>query len=173
MKAFADWLSRTFLSVLIQQHEAWVIPTVQSIHIACIGVVLTAVLMMTLRIFGVSGADRTLAQTSGRFGPWLTGALWVLLGTGVILIIGEPERELVTFSFWVKMTLVACGAVVAVWFQRSVRRHEQDWETSLAPRRSVRVLAVLTCVLWLAVIVLGRLIAYDHVWGALSPATKA
>ena len=149
------------------------IPTIQSAHIAGIGVVLASVLMMTLRILGLAGMDRTLAETSQRFGPWLSGALWLLLGTGVLMIIGEPERELVTFSFWLKMALVATGTVVAFWFQRSVRQHEQDWEEVLVSRRSVKVLAVVTCMVWLAVILLGRLIAYDHVWGPLSPATKA
>ena len=173
MKPFALWLSTTFLSVFIQQHEVWMIPTIQSAHIAGIGVVLASVLMMTLRILGFAGMDRTLAETSQRFGPWLSGALWLLLGTGVLMIIGEPERELVTFSFWLKMALVATGAVVAFWFQRSVRQHEQDWEEVLVSRRSVKVLAVVTCMVWLAVILLGRLIAYDHVWGPLSPATKA
>ena len=33
--------------------------------------------------------------------------------------------------------------------------------------------AVLTCALLVCIIILGRLIAYDHVWGHLSPATKA
>ena len=39
MNRFAEWLSQTSLSVAIQTHE-WVIPTVQSIHIVAIGVVL-------------------------------------------------------------------------------------------------------------------------------------
>jgi hypothetical protein len=31
------------------------------------------------------------------------------------------------------------------------------------------VLAVLTLLVWFSIIVLGRLIAYDHVWGSWSP----
>jgi len=27
--------------------------------------------------------------------------------------------------------------------------------------------------IWVCIIILGRLIAYDHVWGSWSPATKA
>ncbi len=173
LKGFADWLSRTAPSVFIQQHEAWMIPTIQSAHIVGIGVVLASVLMMTLRIYGLVGVDRTLQQTRRRFGPWLTGALLLLLATGLLMVVGEPERELVTFSFWLKMALVAVGASVAFWFQGSLRRHEDDWEVRLARRGSVRLLAAMTFLIWLAVIFLGRLIAYDHVWGPLSPATKA
>jgi hypothetical protein len=31
----------------------------------------------------------------------------VLLLTGVVMVIGEPARELLAFSFWFKMSLVA------------------------------------------------------------------
>jgi hypothetical protein len=108
-------------------------------------------------------------QTTNRFGPWLTGSLWLLLATGILMVIGEPVRELVTFSFWLKMALVAFGALVATIFQRALARHDERWEDALVHRRSIKALAVLTFLIWACVIVLGRLIAYDHVWGSWSP----
>jgi len=173
LNEFAEWLSRTYLSILIQNHNSWVIPTIQSIHITGIGVVLASVFMVDLRIFGWAGADQTLRQTTNRFAPWLNGALCLLLVTGVLMVIGEPVRELVTVSFWLKMFLVAVGTVVAVVFQMKIRKHEQDWEEKLVHRGSVKFLALLTFLIWIAIIILGRLIAYDHVWGSWSPATKA
>ena len=72
--------------------------------------VMGSVLMIDLRILGWAGMDQTLRQTTSRFGPWLTGSLWLLLATGILMVVGEPVRELVTFSFWLKMALVAVGA---------------------------------------------------------------
>ncbi len=172
MLGLTKWIAATPLSVLIKSQEVWLIPTVQSIHIASIGVVLACVLMMTLRILGYAGADQSLSQTEQRFGPWLRGALWLLLATGVVLIIGEPKRELITFSFWAKMTLVATGTAVAFGFHRVLKTHGPDWEDAFASRMSVKAMAVATLVIWLAVVVLGRLIAYDNVWGALSPLNR-
>jgi hypothetical protein len=146
------------------------IPAIQSVHIAGIGVVLGSVLMIDLRILGWAGMDQTIRQTTNRFAPWLTGALCLMLATGMLMVVGEPVRELVSFSFWLKMFLVAVGTVIAVLFQRMVRRPE--WEET-ASTRPVKWMAILTLVIWVCVIVLGRLIAYDHVWGSWSPATKA
>lgn len=168
----AHWIAATQASVLIQTNEKWFIPAVQSVHIAGIGVVLACVLMMTLRVLGYAGMDQTVLQTQRRFGPWMIGALWLLLATGILMIIGEPERELVTFSFWAKLTLVAAGTVVALVFQRSVRTSGADWEDRVGAHASVKIGAVLTLLMWLAVVFLGRLIAYDHIWGALSPSIK-
>jgi hypothetical protein len=173
LKQFAQWLSTTFLSVFIQNHNSWAIPAIQSIHIIGIAIVLGSVFMIDLRILGWAGTDQTLRQTTSRFGPWLTGALWLMLATGILMVIGEPVRELITFSFWLKMFLVAVGTLLAVVFLRAVQRREQHWEEIVEKRTSIRWLAVLTFLIWASIIVLGRLIAYDHVWGAWSPAEKA
>lgn len=172
MLQFTEWLSQTGFSLAIQTHE-WVIPTVQSIHIAAIGVVLASVFMIDLRVLGLAGRDQSLLETTGRFGPWLSGALCVLLTTGVLMVVGEPARELFAFSFWLKMFLVALGTLVAAAFQLALRRNEPHWELSITKRATTKVLALLTLLIWVCIVILGRLIAYDHVWGSWSHAPKA
>ena len=173
MKEFATWLSLTPMSVYMQRHETWVIPTIQSIHIIGIGLVIGSALMMTLRVVGWAGTDQSLLQSQNRFGPWLTGALCLLLASGTLMVIGEPERELVTFSFWAKMSLVAAVTLIAVFFQLGVAKNERRWEEMLAKGGAIKWAALGTFLIWASIIILGRLIAYDHVWGRLSPATKA
>jgi hypothetical protein len=166
LKTFAEWLSTTSASVFIQNHNAWAIPTIQSIHIAGIGVVLGSAFMIYLRILGWAGMDQTLRQTVARFGPWLTYGLWLMLATGILMVIGEPVRELVTFSFWLKMALVAAMTVTASLLGRRLRREEPF-------AGSLKAVAIVSFLIWVSIIILGRLIAYDHVWGSWSPATKA
>jgi hypothetical protein len=60
------------------------------------------------------------------------------------MVIGEPVRELVTFSFWLKMSLVAVGTLIAAIFRITLRKNEQRWEETLVRRRSIKCLAVLT-----------------------------
>jgi uncharacterized protein DUF6644 len=168
IQQFAEWLSRTSLSILIQTHNAWVIPTIQSIHIVAIGVVLSSVLMIDLRILGWAGRDQTLRETTNRFGPWLSGALSVLLATGGLMVVGEPVRELLSLSFWLKMCLVVTGTLIAAVLQITLKSHEHHWEQTLVHRRSVKSLAILTLLIWVGIVILGRLIAYDYIWGSWS-----
>ena len=172
MVPFTEWLSQTSFSLAIQTHE-WVVPTVQSIHIAAIGVVLASVFMIDLRVLGWAGRDQSLMETTHRFGPWLSGALCVMLATGILMVVGEPARELLAFSFWLKMFLVAVGTLIAAVFQMALRRNEARWESSVVKRRSTKSLAVFTLLIWVAIVILGRLIAYDHVWGSWSHAPRA
>jgi len=164
IREFAEWLSHTSPSILIQTHNASVIPTIQSIHIIAIGVVLTSVLMIDLRILGWAGHDQTLRETTDRFGPWLSWALLVLLITGISMVVGEPVRALLSFSFWLKMFLVALGTLIATLLQITAKRNEQ----TLVNRRTVKSLAILTLLIWVGIVILGRLIAYDYVWGSWS-----
>ena len=172
IQQFAEWLSQTSLSILIQTHNAWVIPTIQSIHIVAIGVVLSSVLMIDLRILGWAGHDQTLRETTNRFGPWLSWALLVLLVTGVLIVVGEPVRELLSFSFWLKMFLVAVGALIAAILRITLKSNEHHWEQTPV-NRFVKSLAILTLLIWVGIVILGRLIAYDYVWGGWSLAPRA
>ena len=96
----------------------------------------------------------------------------VLLVTGIFMVIGEPARELLAFSFWFKMCLIAIGTVVAAVFQVTLRRNEDEWEKA-RHRWTIKSLAILTFLMWVGIVILGRLIAYDHVWGAWSLSPKA
>jgi cytochrome bd-type quinol oxidase subunit 2 len=171
LNRFAEWLANTSASNAFRLHESWLIPGIQSIHIIGIAIIMGSVLLIVLRILGWAGTDQTLRQTTDRFGPWLIGALCLQLVTGIVMIIAEPARELVNFSFWTKMVFTAVGTVLSSISIFTLRNHEQQWET-LINRRSIKSLAVLTFLIFLCIIVLGRLIAYDHIWGSWSPATS-
>lgn len=173
MKQFTDWLAATPPSHFLQDNEAWAIPAIQTVHIVGIGVTTGSAFLLTLRVVGVSGMDQTLLEAQRRYLPWLIGALFVLLGSGLLLILAEPAREFFAFSFWVKMGLVAICAAIAAWFGRSVDRRTAHWEERRARDLKVRALAATTLLLWVAIIFLGRFIAYDNVWGGLSPAAHA
>lgn len=171
MLDLAEQLQASPLSVAIQS-VSWIIPVVQSVHILMVGIVFVSVLMIALKVLGWTGRDQTLAQVVARFGPWMWGGLAVMALTGMTLVVGEPVRELMNFSFRLKMVLVAIAAGSALAFRAALGR----WViagadgTSGAPA-AAKSAAVATIALWLAIIFLGRAIAYDfEVWGTLSPA---
>ena len=166
MRELAEWLQATSLSVTIQS-VSWVVPLVQSIHILTIGVVFVSSLMIALRVLGRMRTDEPFEAVWNRFAPWMWGGLVVMLVTGGTLVIGEPVREATALSFWMKMALVAIGVLSTAFFGRSLRA------TPFAARAefsaAAKTGAVALIVLWLAIIFLGRAIAYDvEVWGSHS-----
>jgi hypothetical protein len=171
LKQFTDWLAATPPSHFLQNNEAWAIPAIQTIHIVGIGVTMGSAFMLTLRVIGVSGMDQSLVEAQRRYLPWLSWALLVLLASGALLTLAEPGREFFSLSFRLKMVLVAICAALAFWFGRSVTGAATAWETRVR-RRRVRAVAAATLLIWVAIIFLGRFIAYDNIWGSWSPAAQ-
>jgi uncharacterized membrane protein SirB2 len=164
---FAAWLQATDLSVKVQS-ISWIIPVLQSIHILMIGIVFVSSLMITLRVVGSMRADEPFATVWGRFAPWMWSGLVVMLLTGLVLIIGEPIREFTALSFWLKMSLLVISVTSILIFGRTLRPEARTSPTAeFSAGRKAAALA--TVVLWLAIIFLGRAIAYDTaVWGSWS-----
>mgnify|MGYP003346826271 CR=1 FL=1 len=78
---FCEAIDSTALSQTIQSVK-WVVPAVQTVHILAIAAVMSSILMINLRLLGISGTDQTIARISNRFGPVIWGALILLLLTG-------------------------------------------------------------------------------------------
>lgn len=170
IQEFAAWIQSTSLSTALKS-EAWVVPTLQSIHIIMIGVVFVSILMVSLRVLGRMRADEPLVNVWNRFAPFLWAGVITMAITGVVLTIAEPVREFMTLSFRLKMGLLVICITSAILFGRSVRRAAGAGGAATGPASGgVRFAAVCTLVLWLAVIFMGRAIAYDNsVWGDWSP----
>ena len=157
---FINWLGATPVSLFIQK-VFWIIPTVQTIHILAISVVLASMAMFDLRLLGVAGKRNSIASLARRFMPWLWGALIVLAVSGSILIIGEPKRALGNVFFAMKMCMLATAIIVTLGFQVLLKR-DLAGGSDLAPAHFgvAKFVGLLSLVLWVGIAVAGRLIAY-------------
>jgi len=78
----------------------------------------------------------------------------------------RTDEPFAAVSFWIKMALVAGGVAGTAAYGRSLARLALPGAGFSVPARAGAVLIIF---LWLAVIFLGRAIAYDReVWGSLS-----
>ncbi len=169
LESTAARLQSTALSEILQA-TPWVVPAMQTIHILMIGVVFVSILMIALRVLGWARTDDPLDVVWRRFAPFLWTALVLMAITGALLTIAEPVREVMTLSFRIKLLLLVIGIGSALVFGRSVRAAAAaGCEQVFSPL--LRVACLATIVLWVAIIFLGRAIAYDDwVWGNWSPA---
>lgn len=154
----AAWLYQTAVSTEIRQ-VAWIIPTVQSIHILAIAVLLGSAIVSDLRLAGVLATDETPRTVVRRHLPWMWGALLVLLATGIVMTVGEPNRVLVNGLFWLKMGLVLFAFVLTLLFRLPILKPEFRLEHARRAKM-VKPIAWASLLIWIGVVYCGRWIAY-------------
>jgi hypothetical protein len=160
-RPFAEWLSTTQVSQALQNAE-WVIPTSQSIHIVCVSVLFASAIMINLRLLGVGTRWRSISQLSGAVLPWMWRALAVLLITGAVQTVAEPVRQFVAPVFWAKMIMILLVSALTLYFSHAVRANAPRWDSPRSRPGAARVFAVLSTLLWMAIIVCGRFIGYTY-----------
>lgn len=158
LQQFSADLYRSPISTGIRE-TAWIIPTIQSIHIVAIAVVIGSALVTDLRLAGVLATDETPQTVVRRYLPWMWAALALLLATGVTMAVGEPNRVMANGVFWTKMALVVFAFSLTLLFRYPIlhaqfRLEHARWAALAKPMAWVSLLV------WIAVIFCGRWIAY-------------
>ncbi len=157
---FTTWVADSPVSVAIGNSKI-ITPAVQCVHILAVSVVMSAILMMDLRLLGLVGRDDAMQMSSRRYLPWVWWGLLVLFCSGASLIIGEPRRSLQNPIFLLKMSLLVGSAILTALTQAPFGHDAGFWQ---APkhRYAAKALAVASLILWVAIVLCGRWIAYTQ-----------
>ena len=120
MESIAAWLAGTAASDVIQK-TFWIIPVMQTIHIICVAMVFSSVVMIEFASSASSNPRRSNRPSIAMCRGFSAGVV-VLAVTGSVLIIGEPERSLPSYEFQMKMLCLAVALGFTFAFAHSVRR---------------------------------------------------
>jgi len=142
---------------------SWIIPAVQTIHILGFSAVVAAVMLVHLRSFGVAMRGEPRAAVANRFLPIVWYGVPILLVSGVILVVGEPHRELLDPIFQLKMALLVVALALTAFFQRPLRADPLYWDHTTARRAGAVTLSAVSLAVWIAIVFAGRWIAYWNV----------
>ena len=158
LDGFCAWIESTSLSQAIQVN-LWTVPAVQTIHILAIASIMAAALMLNLRLLGIVGADRSIADVSRRIRPVIWWTLPILLLSGTFLIIGEPVRSLENPIFQLKMLLIISVIALMLAYQAPLKKDSAFWDAG-GRRAAIKLIALLSLALWVGIVCAGRWIAY-------------
>ena len=162
LRDLSKWLAATPLSHTIQ-NAGWVIPTLQTIHILSVAVLFSSAVLVDLRLWRALQRDVPLADVARRFLPTIWPVLLILLITGSLLIVAEPQRSLLNTSFYIKMTLLAFAVLLTAGLQWSLRAAPEFWDKDRWRRIAGRFAATVSILVWCGILFAGRWIAYTQV----------
>ncbi|MBI2744129.1 MAG: hypothetical protein HYX45_00940 [Burkholderiales bacterium] len=131
--------------------SAWAYPALEVVHLSGIALLIGNLVLLELRVFGLGAAlpVRELARLS--LGLALAGFSLAAV-SGLLMFASQPAELLANRAFSLKMLLLLAAACNAGWFHGRGSLHKLD---GLA-----RAQMLLSTLIWLAVLVCGRWIAY-------------
>jgi len=114
------------------------------------------ILMMDLRLVGVANLRTRVEEISPRLLPWQVVGFIVMTITGGMLFWAQPLRYFGKTFFWWKMGLMVLAGVNAGIIHLITKKSDAAWDS-----RAAKVSGAASIVLWVGVLALGRLVAYD------------
>ena len=149
------WFDASWVGNVIRDSR-WVFPAVEAVHIVALCLLFGAILVMNLRLLGLTLKDKPIAQLARDFAPWVLVSLVIILITGVMLFSSEAMKSYASVPFQVKMVFL----FAAIIFHFTVYgRVTKAREGQIRPIWNA-LAAVVSFLLWLGVGVGGRGIGF-------------
>ena len=157
---FCQWLESTPASIAL--HESiWGYPIIESVHVLTLCVFLGLTLMFDLRLLGVTLVRTPASEVAGRLMPWIKAGFVVMVTTGALLFFAIPVKTYLNIFFRLKVAFLLMAGVNVAIFQRTVSRSMSQWDLVAVPPLRARLAGGLSLALWAAIVVAGRMIAYN------------
>ena len=137
----------------------WLYPIVEIIHIIGFVVLAGAVVMFDLRVLGLS-KDISVRALGQHLLRWSVAGLIFVVPAGLMMFSAHPQELATSTIFLLKLVLIATAGLNAALFHKGVYRSVTNWDSGMAAPATAKLHALLSIVLWIAVISCGRLLAY-------------
>ena len=160
MTDIITWLENSTLGIYMLD-SIWGYPVVLSAHAVGMSIVVGTVVIMDLRLLGFA-AEAPLASFKNMFTlTWIGVALNFL--SGIALLVSDPAHFFYHPVFWIKMGLMFSGVIFVYFLWRQINLEGNSMQGIFGASSRVKILASLSLIIWLCVIVAGRLIAYIEI----------
>lgn len=153
-QAFFHSLQNGALGISIGKLDPLFGALAQLFHIAGFLLILTAILIVNLRLFGVGLRHQSLPQLVKATNPLILYGLGFLALSGLFILIPSADIYYPNPAFWSKILLLSLALIVQFTLYRKVTA------TEFPNRTLANVTAVLSLTLWFGVAFAGRAIGF-------------
>jgi hypothetical protein len=153
MVELASWLATLPVGQALRRLN-WLVPWLQIIHILANGIILSAVVMIDLRVWGISRSQSSVAMAR-RFQGWIWAGLVLLTVSGIALVLYSPRRVLIDVTFQVKMAVMGLAIAATVALLLALRPG-REVARDAGGLKLAGLLGTLTLALWVGVTLAGR-----------------
>ena len=156
---FCIWLEASTVGVAISESE-WLFPTIETVHVLALTLVIGSIAMLDLRLLGVSWRDRSVIELAADTLPWTWGAFVVAAISGVLMFVSAATTYYDNVPFRIKLVLLALAGVNMAIFHFTAYRRVHHWSDQVRTPVAARIAATLSLTFWVGVVFAGRWIGF-------------
>jgi hypothetical protein len=149
------WFDASAMGAWVRDSR-WIFPAIEAVHIVALALLFGALLMLNLRLLGLTMTYKPVARLARDLAPWIFVSLTLILASGVLLFASEAMKAYASVPFQVKMLFLFAAILfhytIYPWVTRSDDRTIRPVWGKLA--------AIVSILLWLGVGIGGRGIGF-------------
>jgi len=134
---------------------------IESVHVWTLCLFFGLAVMFDLRLLGWTMRSVPVSEVARRLLPWTVVGFVFMVISGTLLFTAIPVRSYQNIFFRTKMLMLLLAGLNVWIFHSGVYRRVATWDVASAPPRAARVAGALSLVLWVCIVLSGRMIAYN------------
>lgn len=151
------------------QESAYGFPIVVALHLFGLTLSVGTLLWVDLRLIGVALRHVRVSQVYRGLAPWFFAGFALMLLTGATLFTAYATLAYGNFFFRVKMAAIALAGANAAVLHFVTQRKSAAWDDAETPPLGARAAGFVSIVLWVAVMLAGRMMSYTMFSAAPAP----
>lgn len=154
-----SWLEASPVGVAISESE-WLFPTIETVHVLALVLVVGSIAMLDLRLLGLSSRDRGVEALAADTLPWTWGAFLVAAISGALMFTSAATNYYDNTPFRIKIVLLILAGLNMAVFHFTTYTRVHSWSDAFPTPGPARIAATLSLVFWVGVVFAGRWIGF-------------
>src|SRR6202050_2503811 len=157
--AFLKFLESSGLATRIRD-SFFLFHLLESAHVLGLALVFRTISIVDLRLLGIAPTQRSFQRMLSDILKWTWAAFALTALTGALMFITNAGVYYHNFFFRTKMLLLVLAGINMAVFELTARRTVDSWDKYPAAPRSGKAVAVVSIVLWIGIVFMGRIIGF-------------
>jgi len=149
------WFDASAMGAWVRDSR-WIFPAIEAVHIVALALLFGAILMLNLRLLGLTLTNKPVAQLARELSPWVLVSLLIILASGVLLFASEALKAYASVPFQVKMLFLFAAMIFHYTIYGTLLKKN---DSAIGPVWG-KIAAIISIALWLGVGLGGRGIGF-------------
>ena len=157
--AFLKSLEASGLATRIRD-SLWLFPLIESTHVIGLALVFGTIVIIDLRLLGIASTQRSFKRMASDILKWTWAAFALTALTGTLMFSTNAVVYYHNFFFRTKMLLLVLSGINMLIFELTAGRTIHSWDKAPSAPPAGKTVAAASLVMWISIIVMGRLIGF-------------